>query len=551
MLNFSLIRAQIKLTTMKQKIFLAAAVSMALFGSGCKKDFAFINTNPNAIIASQEQYASLFTNAELVTSGNSDGNAYEDWRGNLIYAGCMIQHLSSTVGYWDGDKYFDNASYLSAYWDQDFGPQASGVNNANTNSAPVTNLVDVVYNTRNDPAQVNLFNIARIFKVYLFQRLTDMYGDIPYSQAGLGYISGIQEPVFDKQQAIYKDMLAQLDSAAAALNPSAATPGTADLIYGGNVAQWQKFAYSEMVRIAMRMSKVDPTDAQTWVAKAVAGGTFASDSDNAILNHQAATANGAGSQVANGSGLVFIYNDPAAAHLSSTFVNFLQSTNDPRLPYLGTVIADSPIKVSDLGDTTGAHQIGQPNGYDVTSGSTSIYTAPGFPGTTQRYSFVNRYTFARSNAPTFFLTYGETQLLLAEAAYRGWIPGSAATYYANGVTGAMEMLSQAGAGPAPTQVAAYVSANPLVAGSELQMINEQYWVASFMDETESWANWRRSNYPSLTPVNYPGNATGGTIPRRYTYSTVEAATNGTNYNAAVSGLSQGDKMTSRVWWDTQ
>ena len=539
---------------MKQKIVLAASVSMALLGSGCKKDFAFINTNPNAVTASQEQYASLLTNAELVTSGNSDGNAYEDWRGNLIYAGCMIQHLSSTVGYWDGDKYFDNAGYLSAYWDQDFGPQASGANNANTNSAPVTNLVDVVYNTKKDPTQVNLYNIARIFKVYLFQRLTDMYGDIPYSQAGLGYISGIQEPVFDKQQAIYMDMLSQLDSAATALSAStaSASPGTADLIYGGDLGQWQKFAYSEMVRIAMRMSKVDPTDAQKWVAKAVAGGTFASNADNAILQHQAATANGAGSQVANGSGLVFIYNDAAAAHLSNTFVNFLQTTNDPRLSYLGTVITDSPIKVSDLGDTTYAHQLGQPNGYDLTSGSTSIYTAPGFPGSTKLYSYVNRYTFARSNAPTFFLTYAETELLLAEAAFRGWISGDPATYYANGVTGAMAMLgTQAGAGPSTAQISAYVTANPLVAGSELAMINDQYWVASFMDETESWANWRRSNYPSLTAVVYPGNATGGTIPRRYTYSTVEAATNATNYAAAVSGLSQGDKMTSRVWWDTQ
>ena len=539
---------------MKQKIVLAASVSMALLGSGCKKDFAFINTNPNAVTASQEQYASLLTNAELVTSGNSDGNAYEDWRGNLIYAGCMIQHLSSTVGYWDGDKYFDNAGYLSAYWDQDFGPQASGSNNANTNSAPVTNLVDVVYNTKKDPTQVNLYNIARIFKVYLFQRLTDMYGDIPYSQAGLGYISGIQEPVFDKQQAIYMDMLSQLDSAATALSAStaSASPGTADLIYGGDLGQWQKFAYSEMVRIAMRMSKVDPTDAQKWVAKAVAGGTFASNADNAILQHQAATANGAGSQVANGSGLVFIYNDAAAAHLSNTFVNFLQTTNDPRLSYLGTVITDSPIKVSDLGDTTYAHQLGQPNGYDLTSGSTSIYTAPGFPGSTKLYSYVNRYTFARSNAPTFFLTYAETELLLAEAAFRGWISGDPATYYANGVTGAMAMLgTQAGAGPSTSQISAYVTANPLVAGSELAMINDQYWVASFMDETESWANWRRSNYPSLTAVVYPGNATGGTIPRRYTYSTVEAATNATNYAAAVSGLSQGDKMTSRVWWDTQ
>ena len=118
---------------MKKKIFLAASVSIALLGSGCKKNFVAINTNPNAIPASQEDYGSLFTNAELITSGNSDGNSYEDWRGNLIYASCMIQHLSSTVGYWDGDKYIDNAGYLSAYWDRDFGPIASGANNENTN----------------------------------------------------------------------------------------------------------------------------------------------------------------------------------------------------------------------------------------------------------------------------------------------------------------------------------------------------------------------------------------------------------------------------------
>ena len=311
---------------MNKKIFLAASVSATLLlGSGCTKNFVSINTNPNAVPAEVENYASLFTNAELVTSGNSDANAYEDWRGNLIYASCMIQHLSSTTGYWDGDKYFDNAGYLSSYWDQDFGPQPNTATpNQNTNSAPVTNLVDVVYNTRNDPKQVNLYNIARIFKVYIFQRLTDMYGDIPYSQAGLGYISGIVEPAYDKQQAIYTDMLNQLDSAAAALSTSAATPGAADLIYGGNVTQWQKFAYSEMVRIAMRLSKVDPTTAQTWVQKAVAGGTFTSNADNAILIHQPAAANGAGSQVANGSGLVFIDNDPAAAHLERDLRQFPQ-----------------------------------------------------------------------------------------------------------------------------------------------------------------------------------------------------------------------------------
>ena len=73
-----------------------------------------------------------------------------------------------------------------------------------------------------------------------------------------------------------------------------------------------------------------------------------------------------------------------------------------------------------------------------------------------------------------------------------------------------------------------------------------------MDEYECFANWRRSgDLPYLTPVNYPGNGTGGTIPRRLTYPPSEKITNGANYNAAVARLAGGDKMTSRVWWDVQ
>jgi hypothetical protein len=167
-----------------------------------------------------------------------------------------------------------------------------------------------------------------------------------------------------------------------------------------------------------------------------------------------------------------------------------------------------------------------------------------------KYSIVNRYTFARTTVPTFFLTYGETELLLAEAAQRGWVSGSAASYYHDGVQAAMQQLSlQAGAGPADGPINTYLAAHPLAAGTELEQINTQYWVATFSDEYEAWANWRRSGFPALTPTNYPGNSTNGTIPRRYTYPTGEAGTNPTNYSAAVAGLKDGDKMTSRVWWD--
>jgi hypothetical protein len=513
-------------------------VLTAVMATGCKKDFIAINTDPNHIAAANINYSYLFTSAQLVTSGNSDAYGYEDWRNNLIYSSCMIQHLSSTAGYWDGDKYLYDAGYNSAYWDNNY-------NNS------VTNIVEVVTHTATDTSQVNFYNIARIFKVFMFQRMTDMYGDCPYSEAGLGFIKGITQPKYDRQQDIYANMLSELEDAAGKLDPGRPnTLGSADLLYGGDPGQWKRFAYSEMVRISMRMSKVDPVNAQKWVRNAVQGGVMGSNTDNAIVAHQNLT----GTPVSNGTGLVLIGNDPNAYRLSNTFVNFLKSTRDPRLSCLATVCND-PTVTTDKGDTSFGNQLGQPNGFDApNSGSAYDLTrAPNWPGTQNKYSIVNRYSFARLDAPSFLLTYGETQLLLAEAAQRGWVTGEqASAYYGNGVRGAMAMLgAQAGAGPSDAAITAWLTANPYNVGDALNQINTQYWVASFMDENESFANWRRSGYPALIPVNYPGNVTNGTIPRRFTYPQGEASTNPANYTSAVAGLDNGDKMTSHVWWDVK
>jgi len=506
-----------------------------LLCTSCNKDFGSINTDPGQIPVSQINFNYLFSNAELQTSGNTDGNGYEDWRNNLIYSSCLVQHLSSILSYWDGDKYLYNAPYNSAYWDRNY-PRS------------IANIVEVVSHTSTDTAQYNLYHIARIFKAFMFQRITDMYGDCPYFQAGQGYISGITSPRYDKQQDIYNDMLHELLDAAAKLDPSRAnTVGAADLLYGGSIKSWRRFAFSEMVRLAMRLSKVDPVTAQKWVQIAVQGGVMTSNDDNAVLRHESQS----GTPVANGTGLILIADDPNGYRLSQTFVNFLRKSGDPRLSYLGTVCAD-PTQASDKGDTSYSLQLGQPNGYDPPNSRTAydLMKAPGWPGNINRYSIVNRYTFARLDAPTFYLTYGETGLLLAEAAQRGWISGDPASFYAAGVGAAMLQLGkQAGAGPSDAAIAAWLTANPFDPSHGMQQINEQYWVAGFMDENECFANWRRSGYPALTPINYPGNVTNGAIPRRFTYPQSEASNNTANYNEAVSRLTNGDNMTSRVWWD--
>src|SRR5688572_13562494 len=343
--------------------FLILMIVLGALVSGCDKNFEGINIDPTKLTPGNMNFHYMFTSAQLVTSGNSDGNAYEDWRNNLIYASTMIQHLSSTTGYWAGDKYTYNPGYNSAYWDANY-----------PNS--VKNIVEVVENTRDDEALANFHQIARIFKVFMFQRLTDMYGDIPYTQAGLGYISSTTHPVYDKQQDIYMDMLKELKEAAEALDAAKAnTLNNADLMYKGDVAKWKKFAYSLMVRLSMRLTKVAAGDAETWVKAAVAGGVMTSNDDNALIQHQAVDRN----TVTNGNAWVLVGVDADASRMSKTFIDMLKSTKDPRLPYLATVVTN-PTVLDDKGNTDTAVQLGQPNGYDLGGAATDISKAPNWPG---------------------------------------------------------------------------------------------------------------------------------------------------------------------------
>jgi hypothetical protein len=521
----------------KYNIFLIFLLVLFIgFGSGCNKDLSSVNDDPNAISESSMDFKYMFTGAIVYTAGTD----YESWRNSLIYCSLMIQHLASTESYWDGDKYIYSAGYNSAYWDREF-PNA------------VTDIVEVTNHYKDNSSYVNAYNIARILKVIIFQRMTDLYGDIPYSEAGQGYISGTLYPVYDKQKDIYHNMLLELRDAASKLDENGDnTYGSNDMVYAGDVASWKKLAYSEMLRLAMRLTKVETDTAKKYVQLAVAGGLISSNDENALVNHDQAV-----TDAANANGKVLVYQDPNASRLSQTFVDKLKATSDPRLIYFGTVATNPGIAWGstgfDYGDTTYSKQLGMPNGYDELSSTTDISKAANWPGSKNGYSIVNRYTFARVNAPTFLHTYAENQLLLAEAAYRGWISGNAETYYNAGVTAAMQQLAQTGASPgvSTAQISAYLAANPYNSATALEQINTQYWIATFMDEYEAWSNWRRSGYPVLTPVVYSGNVTNGTIPRRFTYPTSEATSNTTNYNDAVSRLSNGDKMDSRVWWDAE
>ncbi|WP_421875282.1 SusD/RagB family nutrient-binding outer membrane lipoprotein [Marinoscillum sp.] len=517
---------------MKNLSYIILTAALLVF-SGCTSDFEEINTDKNRVTEGSYVPVYSLTRAQLEYSGNSDFS-YDTWRVNIIYAAMMTQQLANATWY-AGDKYVQDDAWAAASFDVAYNDQ-------------VKYIVDLMKLTENDPLNANLYQIARINRVMIFHRLTDLYGDIPYSEAGLAFHEGNYTPVYDSQQDIYMDMLNELNEAAQALDPAGDVPGSGDLIYGAAadpIMQWKKFAYSMMLRLAMRMSEVDDASAKTWVERAVAGGVFGSNADNAFINHDA---NGGRTTVNRNSNILggeWNATNTGEVFLSKTFVDFLQDNNDPRLGVFSRVLSS--------GDTDPANQIGLPNGLDQNGGEFDVTTDPNFPGDITNYSTIREDVFLSLSGPTFVLNYAQVELLLAEAAAKGYnVGGTAASHYNAGVTAAMEFLAQYNAaGAIPTaDITAYLTAHPYDPANGEAMIGEQYWVASFLDWYEVWSNWRRTGYPALTPVNYPSGATGGVIPRRMLYPSHEASNNPTNFAEAIDRQGPNTFLT-KVWWDAK
>jgi hypothetical protein len=408
---------------------------------------------------------------------------------------------------------------------------------------------DIIVNTKDIPGRSNLYNMARIIQAYAFTVLTDEYGAIPYTEAGAGYTDLLLFPKYDQQQDIYPKLIQEFTEATTALS-SAASAGveSQDILYSGNIAKWKKFGYSMLLRVGMRLSKVDATKAQATVQAAVAGGVIIDNADNAYIRHDANFTSPIGNML-NGS-------EAANFYLVKAFVDTLKNNNDPRLSaiairYKGAKTGNDQTPA--LGTTNPADQIGMPMGYD--NGTIAGRAAADGLASFYDYSQLDRRRMVKTSAPIFLVTAAQTNLLLAEAKFRGWITaGTAAQYFADGIKAHMDQLVTYDANAAVSASArdAYIASHPLVPGRELEQINTQYWIASLLNGPEAFANFRRSGYPALTPNPYgqPNNpdVPNGTFIRRLTYPTSELSVNTTNANAAIAAQGP-DKLSTRLWWD--
>lgn len=502
-----------------------------------------VNFNPNYFLSSTE-WTYLYG-----TMGHLNGPIY--------FQSGWVQILASTssggaISYSNMDKYVPTINtnlYLANSWNTYY--QAASYGNR------------ILTDTEGKSGYENLRALAKIMVILNIQYITDLYGDCPYSEAFKAETGNVR-PVYDTQQTLYGTLLNELDAAVGNLDAGKVKP-SADLIYDGDIAKWKKFGNSLMLRMAMRLIKADPAKAKTYAEKAAAGGTFAGSEDNAFIKCDFANA--------YQNGYAYDLLTPAdfyQVRWSKKLIDYLQSTNDPRISGIAEVPNDGLAANQDIknliGDNTASKQLGMPNGYDLNGGSTDISKSPGYPGGTGsgndlapigKYSRPRMSVFANRSGNVFIYSFAQTELLLAEAAVRGFnVSGNAASHYRNALIGAMQAMATMGADATVASKVAtdYADAHPLDVSSldnSLKMINEQYWATSacLFNFVEAWNNWKRTGYPVLTPIVYSGNFSSGEIPRRQRYPATETTTNSANYNAAVSKLPGGDKWNSRVWWD--
>lgn len=504
---------------------LTISAAVILLYSCNPKSLTDLNKNPNSLDAAVSEY--LFTGALLA----------------------MPAYNESVLG--QGMQYFSTYKEVPAIGDKYFSFNGTQADFAGYYTDKLNRLLQLG-NALTGPDDVNKLSVVRILRVYEFDQLTDVAGDIPYSQAMDGK-NGLQ-PAYDTQKDIYLDMFKELNEAATALDPGKPMFNKTDLFYGGDVVKWKKFAYTLMLRLAMRLTERDAGLAEQWTKTAINGGVMLQDDDIAYISYGTA----AGSQnprvraMLDGNYIKPGGDNVEGGKYTSVFINHLKSTNDPRLPVLSVVWV--PVGNGYTADNSPSVQKGMvPASFNSKPADFDTYSEPS-------------QLVLNVSAPFIILSPAESYLLLAEAALRNWY--SAMTpkdAYEAAVRAAMNAWSlypdvAPSSGTIPTSaVNAYIAANPYPASgsfeTQLEAISVQKWVSLFGDDYEVYANWRRTGYPQLMPVNYPGNVTGGHMFRRFYVPNSEDLTNHDNYIEAMNrqgfSLLTGDNLQKPVWWDAR
>jgi hypothetical protein len=514
----------IKLLSFASAVFLVTSLFF-----GCTEDFEEVNTNQRTLseldaamlgnIFARFQYRGYFINYHQTPQ--------------TLFADYYTQYTMNLQNAFPSDRYIQVGGWINGCWTGFYGNVAG-------------NLGVLLEET--DPAEypdrATMWAIAKVWSVAAFERISSYWGPIPYSQIN----NGEPSVPYDKQEDIYRSFFPTLDEALAILNANQGGNafGDNDQIYGGDINKWITFGNTLRLRLAMRVSDVDPGLAQQQAEKAVADGVMTTKDDNALFK---CTANS-------------IHNMPrmlpwAEFRMSATMESILQGYQDPRMPLMY-----SPA-VTD-GEYRGAR-----NGYSIESLGTIPELLPdNLSDYGPRYIPVSQ----QDVLPYEIMWSPEAFFLRAEGVLKGWNMGggTAEEYYNSGIEASFEYWTDWGLDmgtlaayqqSANVPVATWDAPNPISTvpvkfdasddAIALEQIHIQKWLGLWPDGWEAYADQRRSELPKRYDimVSENPNVDVNQIVRRIEFVNSEYEQNAAAVEAAKGLLGGPDNAATRLWWD--
>lgn len=501
-------------------LFLASIITL----NGCTKNFEKINTSPSGLVTlSAPDLRSLFPGA--LVSGLGAG--YNETT-MALFAGVYSQLFAGTSPTQESHRYVIVQRWMDIW--------------PGTYVSTMPKLVNIIEASK-DGKEPTLNAIARIWKVYVFVRLTDYFGPIPYSKIG----EDTSIVLYDSQKDIYYDFFKELDEAATDLKNNLAKPsfGAKDLIYNGDNSKWLKFANTLRLRLAIRISNVEPVKAQQEAEIAVTNGVMTEQTDGAYFQTSADFPNGLNNFMGRPS-----------VRMSATMESLLKGFNDPRLS-----------KFWSPAQSDGQYH-GVRNGMSIAEQNLPENSLNAISSVSAKYSPANMAT-----TPQVAIYASEAYFCRAEGALNGWnMGGTTQEFYEEGI----KMSLHENDVMDPVVIANYINGTSLpIAPSannyfptppltdipvkfstdpqkEREQIGTQKWLALFPDGHEAWAGIRRSGYPKFYPLLHSQNPDilPDSMIRRISFLDREKIANGSAVTAAVSLLKGPDTVLTPVWWDT-
>jgi hypothetical protein len=489
------------------KKIIISAFSLVLFAS-CTKDITSLNIDPKNPTTVPSY--SLFTQGQLVFS-----NTLTSTNVNLNIFRLIAQQWQETT-YVDESNYDIGVRTIPDNWWNAL--YATLVNQELAKSAARTDITDAG-TLKNDTA------IIDIQQVYAWYTLATTYGNIPYSEALQP--NTITAPKYDDAATVYSSLITRITADIAALDENSSAWGNADLMYGGDVSKWKKFANSLKLKMGILLADSDPAASEAAVVSALAGGVFESNDDNALLAYQSSTPN------TNPVWVDLVQSGRQDFVACTTMLGYLTNNEavgfwDPRTPYYFTL------------DANDGYSGGDP-------GAGSSFSASSWPGGLKRILAndpADIGTLAQPTFPSDLLDYSEVNFYLAEAAARGFaVPLAADVYYNEAITASIEAW-----GGSAADATAYLLqpsvAYATAAGTWQEKIGNQAYLSFYNRGFEAWTEMRRLDFPN---VPAPENPTSE-FPVRYTYPVKEENVNQPNYEAASSAIG-GDEVKTKLWFD--